>query len=381
MRKSVAQSAVWDKDPYTGREILRFPKFDLYNLHPYYDRQAFSSDGKMIAISSMNPSQEVLNDKATGFAIGHIHIVSFPEGETIHRIDDVPVPRHGGRFEFSKYGNFLITPLLGGKMGLFDLNSGQMKEIPVHGDLYSFSSNDQELIAVTLNDDGFWMSKLDKSGNKLSEEPLALNDEILSKSEISINHLGFNQGFGNIKLSPDGKRCMFVRRLYTEERQMRSKELYIAQLDGSPLQRIFGADYTENTNFAGSFHHAAWVPNGDKIIFHAPSSNFDRVTYQMYSVLTGEVKEMIPFFAGNGHHSITTSDESRIITDSYIGDLNGVVSLIDRGTGLITPLAGWKLEEHRVDGHPSLSPDENWILYDCNIDGGSEVRAVRVFDN
>lgn len=69
--------------------------------------------------------------------------------------------------------------------------------------------------------------------------------------------------------------------------------------------------------------------------------------------------------------------QKHILTDSYSGDLDGVVSIIDLENKKIYPMAAWKLGQHLVDGHACYSPDENWVLYSCNIDGGSEVRSVR----
>lgn len=373
-------NAITDIDPYTGREILRIPASNKINLHTYYSRRAFHPTGKMIAYSALDFAG-ASRDNRLAPVPGTVYVLSFPDGEPLHAIDDLPVNRHtGNAFEFTPCGRFLAVHLEGAKLGLYDLQAGEMHNVPISGSWESFGGDGTQNIAIVRSDGSLCAARLAESAGALAgEDQFASREDIRRESRYPAEYgAAVEVKMSNVKLSPSGKFCMFVIRCLDASGGMMAKELFLGALDGSFLKSLTGGSVQAGENPERFFHHHAWVRNQDKILYHGFSRTFDRMTFHTYDVSEGATEEIFPAFGAKGHHSIMSASGRYILTDSYSGDLDGVVSIIDLQEKAILPIAAWKLGDHIVDGHPCYSPDEQWILYSCNVNGGSEVRVAYV---
>lgn len=286
--------SIADIDPYTGKEIIRFPRFKKFNVHTYYSRRAFHPSGKMIAYSSLD-SAEITDQNRLALIPGTVHVLTFPEGNVIHTIDNLPTGRHGGNhFEFTPCGKYLALHLEDKKLGLYDLSNGELKMIQTSGPWESFGADEDNNIAIIMKDNSLFAARLDKvNGQLIKEYPIAKEEEILKESRYREYYdQAAEVKFNNVKLSHSGKYCIFVVHFLDASGKVLSKELFLGALDGSQFKSIAGGSKEEFESPARAFHHHAWVMNQDKVLNHAASKNFDRMTYHTYDVKTERTEEI-----------------------------------------------------------------------------------------
>lgn len=378
------------RDELTGRTVLVLPRYNEINVHSYYSKHCFSWDNRFTAVASCALEGPNVNDRTVSVP-GRLHVMSFPDGEPRLTLNDVPVARHAGnQYEFIPGTRKLAVHLAEGTLGIVDLDDWRVTEIPVRGEWRSVgvggggrgggnASAEGGLIRFASSaPDGMFLTEIDSGNRVVSERPLATEDVLAAASHSVLPEKDrLTPAYGNVKISPDARSCMFVRRLKDQDGSIRCKELFIAGIDAGTVRWFYGGDDMQFSNPKRSFHHAAWQLGANRILYHAPSEPYLQMTFRLYDAETDADDVVFPLFGARGHHSLLTSDGHHILTDSYNGDLAGIVSVLNLSRATIHPVASWLLSDHLVDGHAALSDDERWVLYSCNVDGGSEVRAVR----
>ena len=161
--------------------------------------------------------------------------------------------------------------------------------------------------------------------------------------------------------SPDGKRIAYSGTGRERGTNMRNREIYVANADGSNWTRL------TDTRTAETW--LAWSPDGRYIAFQSEQSGNDEI-WIMHLDGTGQ-RNLTNHPAGDGG-SPAWSPDARKIAFTSIRDFNLEVYVIDVDGANPTRLT----EDDATDGWPSWSPDGNKIAFTSDRDGNFEIYVM-----
>ena len=160
--------------------------------------------------------------------------------------------------------------------------------------------------------------------------------------------------------SPDGTQIMF-----NSDRENENGDIYLMNLDGSGVVKLFGWDKSNETSEGG------WSPDGTKIAFYSDRNGKDDV----YVVSAEAVKPKLVLSEPDGTavSPAYSPDGRKIVYTRGLEDKTGELRIFDRDTRNTSLVRKTELSPVWVD----WSPDGNWIVFGDRVNGNSEILRIR----
>ena len=177
---------------------------------------------------------------------------------------------------------------------------------------------------------------------------------------------GFRQEFASSKhwlehimISPDGSKFCFLHRYSPENNVFAYKtRIFVANIDGSNLYLVKGAD-----NYQWS--HFGWAHNNDFCIYTYKNGRYPNVP-SMSDLLRGK-----DFTFGNLFKRIVSAS-SRFLPKGIGDKMSGKESFYQyysvNNDGNYTLKGNWKSPLFRIDGHPTFSNNDKYVITDTYPD-------------
>jgi len=160
--------------------------------------------------------------------------------------------------------------------------------------------------------------------------------------------------------SPDGTQIAF-----NSNREGENSDIYIMNADGSDARRLTDWKSDEQTS------PGSWSPDGTRLFFISNRSGNDNLYYM--NVEPFEPQQILADASTELHCPTYFPDGNRLLFQERAGDAIPELRVLDSATKQATTLA--KLEN--FVGWPKLSPDGNWILFQCQVNDNGEICLTR----
>ncbi len=240
-----------------GRTIVQLTDNTLESKHSYYDACPFSSDGRYLLFSSVDPATLT---RSVGDAIGSDQGMICVMDTKTHQIgviaEGAAYHTHTGAFPlWHPRKNTVFYTLEEERIGAVDLDTGErstmkgiLRQLSPDGTTFAAPMN-----ASNRPDDpdqwGFYTMREDGSGTRQIISTRRLHGLTPNRDEFDWKEMTV----GNPKWSPDGKHLLIT--MWCHPKPAVRRSLYIATPDGSEIRWL--------TYFG---HHHSWMPNGKGVL-------------------------------------------------------------------------------------------------------------------
>ncbi|MDR1539322.1 MAG: hypothetical protein LBU32_15255 [Clostridiales bacterium] len=353
------------KDPIFGTTLWQLTDYEAHHIHPYYDIDSWSPDGKKIVFSAAYDKDVAFSDPYM-YTPDQGNLLTYDtETDKIEWLaDGLGFNSHTGVFPFwTPDGKCIVC-------------GESVKTAAADRSIKIFDAASHKLVKQV---DGLHPRQMSPDGTRIlcqSDIGVVLydfatgNQRVLYSFTQIISHLPVYDGsyaeqavVANLKWNHDGTRFLF-RFSFKPGEYMKS--LYVGEADGSKLTRLDGPTL--------KFHHPSWVPRENRILFGDWDANGEPHIFHID--FDGKNCNQISKRHLHGH-PIYNPAGTQIITDNYKGEEYGrSILLYDLKSDTVRQIASFTVNFVRSNAHPVWNHDGTQILYHSDHTGHSQLYII-----
>lgn len=363
-------------DPVTGQVVRQLTNSDRHSVHAYYDNPPWSPVTGRIAFSRRSP----------GARSGEIYVMDADGGHLTQVGRSAAMsPNDGAMAQWSGDGRRVFFRDHDGARSVVtwvDVETGETQSWPGSLRMVRPVGNEQvystdhtrlpdEEVVSGRREHGVFVQDL-ATGESRRIVTVADALEIHPRrDEVRNWHLYIK----HTKWSPSGERLMFV---FTNEihyegkyaESPRVKDVYVVNADGTGLKRV------------GEFgNHPLWHPNGRQILTNSPFEGRPGNSLVLLDAGTGARELATTAMAGSGHPSYSPDGQWILVDHVLPAEGHGSLNLIHVPTGQTRHLVQLHVTDHSHVGthlHPVWSRDGRQILYASDATGTAQLCVTTI---
>ena len=175
--------------------------------------------------------------------------------------------------------------------------------------------------------------------------------------------------------SPDGRHIAFASDRYAPSQERRRREIYVMSRDGSDVQRL--------TFLLRDCWSPEWSPDGRRIAFvsdevAAPPAGETRKIIDVMDANGSNIRRLMTNQTFSSQAELTPAwspDGTRIAFTGMARDQEDFeIYILELGTLTLTQLT----DNNAYDAHVAWSPDGQYLSFDSDRDGFSEIHVMRI---